>query len=241
MARLLVTAVLFLAAAGYPVAANAQLGEAIDVAGAAPVLLTSPTVQKDLGLSADQIAKGRQLAQDYQGETMRFALSAVGNPLDLVKLTPAERDAKLKDVKAKAQQFGKTLGEKYKPKAAALLTPEQTKRLQQIAWQIMGTAALSDPQLSDGLALTDNQKTELAEAVKSFNEKQAAAVTKAAGDPKAALAAVQGNVKERDGAMTKVLSPEQNTKYQSLLGKRIEVTAIIQEMTAGLAPARPGK
>ena len=41
------------------------------------------------------------------------------------------------------------------------LTPEQARRLKQIAWQEGGASAFSDPQLHDELALTDEQKAQI--------------------------------------------------------------------------------
>jgi hypothetical protein len=200
------------------------------------VLLSSPTVQKELQMSPDQVTKGKQLARDYQEEATRMALNLIGNPLDLIKLSPAERDAKLEDAKLQAEKVGKKLGEKYKPKAEALLNAEQTTRLQQIGWQMVGGIALTDPILAEGVELTDDQKTKLDDAFKTFTEKQAAAITASlAGDAKGAMAKMQESAKECHDAIATILTPEQTAKYKSLLGKPADIAAITQDMSQNAA------
>jgi hypothetical protein len=231
----------------WPGNAAAQLGKGgsgLDLASSAPVLLNAPTVQKDLELTPEQMAKGKELAAEFQAEMLRSVLSLVGNPFELAGLPPVEREAKLRDVKAKGELLGRSLSEKYKPKAAAILSPEQAKRLQQIGWQAAGASALTDPQIAGELALSEEQKSKLGAILKEFAQKQSAAAAGAAlgaADPKVVFAKIWEGMQERDAAVAKLLTAEQAEKYQVLRGKPIDVKAVAEEMMQLAAPIQGPK
>lgn len=230
--------------AGWPGAAAAQLGKGgagLDLASSAPVLLNAPTVQKDLELTPEQMAKGKELAAEFQAEMLRSVLSLVGNPFELASLPPAEREAKLREVKAKGELLGRTLSEKYKPKAAAILSPEQAQRLQQISWQAAGASTLGDPQIAKELGLSEEQKTKLSAVLKEFSQKQSAAAAGGAlgaTDAKAVFGKIWEGMQARDAAAARLLTAEQAEKYQALRGKRIDVKAVAEEMVQLAAPVQ---
>ena len=233
--------------ASWPGSAVAQLGKGgagLDLASSAPVLLNAPTVQKDLELTPEQMAKGKELAAEFQAEMLRAVLGLVGNPFELAALPPAQREAKLREVKAKGELLGRTLSEKYKPKAEALLSPEQAARLQQIGRQAAGASILGDPQLAKELALSEEQKSKLSGVLKDFAQKQSAAAAGAAlgaTDSKEVFAKIWEAMQERDAAAAKLLTAEQAEKYAALRGKPIDVKAVAEEMMQLAAPIQGPK
>jgi serine/threonine protein kinase len=98
-------------------------------------LLAQKSVQEDLRLSDDQ---ARQVAhlRDKRQEAFR----------DFQPLTPEEWRAKFDELAAQEMAL------------ADLLQPEQATRLRQIALQLRGTEAFSDPEVAKALQLTHEQK-----------------------------------------------------------------------------------
>src|SRR5262245_51887177 len=111
------------------------------------LLLRQESVRKELKLSADQVKKLEELA-DKMGEKMQDAFS----------LEEPERGKKLR-----------ALNEETDKALAAILTPEQAKRLKQIVYQQQGDAALTTPEVAGALGLTEAQRKQIAR----FNEETA--------------------------------------------------------------------
>jgi hypothetical protein len=98
-------------------------------------LLAQKSVQEDLRLSGDQAQQVARLREERH-EAFR----------DFRPLTPEEWRAKYDELTAQETAL------------AGLLQPEQARRLQQIALQLRGTEAFSDPEVANALQLTHEQK-----------------------------------------------------------------------------------
>ncbi len=117
--------------------------------------LNRKDVQADLKLTADQI-KQIEAINTAGREEMQAAFQGGGGGGD--------REAMM----AQFQAFQK----KQQEKIDKVLTPEQSKRLKQIGWQLAGNrAVMNDVDLQKALALSDAQKA----SIKSLQEKQQAA------------------------------------------------------------------
>src|SRR5262249_55827330 len=99
----------------------------------AAMLLGQEPVQKELKLSAAQVKKVEDLS-----EKMREKMQ------DAFALEEPERGKKLQELN---QENDKAL--------AAILTPQQAKRLKQIVYQQQGTAALATAEVARALGLSD--------------------------------------------------------------------------------------
>jgi len=137
--------------------------EDFDRIDATASLLTEPTVQKALDLSADQISKADSISVDsntssFGGEngpngrggpglSNGPALSLSNGPPDFQNMTEEEKQ---KRFAASASQMEATL--------KAMLTPQQLSRLWQISRQVRAPASFSDSDVVDALALSREEK-----------------------------------------------------------------------------------
>ena len=101
-------------------------------AGDGSGLLLNPAIQEDLKLSADQVTKIRDLAQELQREAD--------------KLDKQEARKKIFAINAKGAKS-----------ASDILKPEQRARIRQIQIQIVGPAWFLDTELAKKIKLTDKQ------------------------------------------------------------------------------------
>lgn len=108
---------------------------------AAAMLLQQQSVQQELKLSRDQLKKVEELSGKMR-EKMQ----------DIFALEEPERGKKLQ---ALNQENDKTL--------AAILTPEQAKRLKQIVYQQQGTSALATKDVARAIGLSDEQQKQIAD------------------------------------------------------------------------------
>jgi hypothetical protein len=101
------------------------------------ILVHNPAVQKDLKLSEAQVKKTR----DLRGKQP---------PRNFQQLSPEDKQVKLLEMTRTA-----------KTNLASVLDSGQVKRLTQIALQLRGTQALSDPEVAKKLELSSKQKKEI--------------------------------------------------------------------------------
>src|SRR5581483_10487745 len=121
-------------------------------------LIYSRDIDKDLGLD-DDLARNLWLLRDEYKASVEKAYQDAGlNPRDFpTKMTPAEQNIYVR-IKPR-------LINDYRLKAAALLSPEQTKRVGEIAFQLrlhdFGIRAFLEPAVASELQLTINQRVDL--------------------------------------------------------------------------------
>lgn len=108
-----------------------------------------------------------------------------------------------------------------KAKLAEILLPNQLKRLNEIFVQVNGLNALQDDDIAKELAITEVQKTKLAEVRQANGEAMRSQGREAfAGLDDAARAAKFAEMrKEADAKLLAVLTPDQQKKYEEMKGK----------------------
>jgi len=161
------------------------------------MLLRQESVQKELKLTDDQIKKVQEM-----GEKNREKFQEIFNGDE------ADRPQKMQ-----------ALMEENRKAVAALLTPEQSKRLKEISLQQRGATAFADPEVAKALDLSEDQQTK----VKSINEETATAMRDlfTPGQPpdddaRKKIADLRKNSGDK---LLALLSPEQKTKWTTLQGE----------------------
>ena len=123
-------------------------------------LLVLETVQKDLGLTADQIAKIRDFVKisERRLRELRAKSREIFPPSQ--HFSPEESEAReqgfrtlLEDCKIKDKEL--------RMKALAMLTPRQIERLKQIQLQVAIPAALGRPEIIKALDLSEEQRRKI--------------------------------------------------------------------------------
>jgi len=181
-----------------------------------PMLLNSPTVQKDLDLLDEQKAKIKE-ANDKSRAAMREIGSSMG---DMSDLTDKERQAKWQEMGKKMQAQTK---ETNKLIEAALL-PDQLKRLKGLALQAAGVMALSDKDVQKQLKLSDDQVAK----IKSTDEdsmKKMGELFRSGGDRDAMRKKMDEMRKETEKKKMDVLTADQKTALEKMKGKKLEIPA----------------
>ena len=111
-------------------------------ATAQPMLLQVEAVQKELGLSAEQVKDARKLGEEYQAE-VRHGLAKLGfDPMSLQDLPAEERFAKFREMAQAGSRVSQDVERGFRTKLDLLLEPAQNKRLGEIQVQAMGVGAL---------------------------------------------------------------------------------------------------
>ena len=178
-------------------------------------LLRSPQVQQELRLTDDQKAKMQEAGQQMMGD---FA--------DLQNADPAERAKKMEEVQ-------KSISDKLN----AILTPEQTKRLKEISLQVQGAAALLDPEVSQQLGITEDQKQQLQDLQEKmkgqFGELRNAA-------PEQRQAKFQQLRRDAEADAMNILTPPQRDKFEQMKGAKVDID-LSSLMGGGRGPGGPGR
>lgn len=175
------------------------------------MLAGNDSVQKDLGLTSDEVAKVKTVTDDY-GAAVREGMSGIQfGP----NMSQEDRD--------KIASVTKENSEKFTPKLKAALTADQFTRLQQINWQNMRSAALLDPEVVKALTVTTDQQ----DKVKAINEEYGAKFQGlfTPGSPPD-FAKMEEISKERDAKATEVLTKVQQDKFASLKGKEFDLAQL---------------
>jgi hypothetical protein len=162
-------------------------------------LLWERAVQEELHLHPDQAKKARELAG---GTFRRFAPSFQ----TFRQLRPKERQQRFE---AMTQAIDEAL--------AAVLTPDQAKRLKQIALQQRGAMAWNDPEVAEELGLTPAQKSRI-KAIQAEARKKVAKAPPLGSPPKA-WAQWKQAVGATNQRLLGVLTAEQKTRWDELIGE----------------------
>jgi len=178
--------------------------------GGGAFFLMAENVQKDLKLSSEQAGKVqdtlREVREKHQDE---FA--------DLRDASPEERQGKM-------ATLNKTINDEVKK--ALALSPEQSKRFDQISLQTRGIQAFADPSVAAKLKLTDDQKSKIREVAEA-SRGSFAGFNKDASEEERAEARKKRAATQKEN-MTKVqalLSDDQKAAWKDLTGEWIEIQA----------------
>lgn len=190
-------------------------------------LAANEAVQKDLALSEDETAKVKELTDAFR-DARRSAMQDLGFGPPGEGEQPS-REEIAKRTAAMQEAMAKVVDE-YKPKLAEIVSADQMARLEGISLQARGTQALTDKSVAEKLAITDEQKTKIADAEKSYTEKRGelfgAGFGGGGGGGGDFREKMQALTKERDDAVMAVLTQEQKDKLTELKGKEFDVSQL---------------
>jgi hypothetical protein len=194
------------------------------VVGGVVGIAGNAAVQKELGLSADATDKMKAVSEEFNAAIREATTSWAAGLGDLRDMTQEERTAAM----AKRAEMLKATADKFVPKLKELLTADQFKRLQQIHWQSMGIAAISDADMAEGIPLSKDQQDMIKSINTEYAAKQTALFTSSdGGRPEApTFAKMQEQNRERDARIIEVLTKDQQDKFASLKGKEFDLTQL---------------
>lgn len=178
--------------------------------------LNSSDVREDLGLSAEQITKLRELSGQYSEKTRPTTA-------DLRQLSPDERGQRLNERQEKVEAVGR----EYMPQLQELLTAEQMQRLKQIDYQFFAGGAVFQDEVAKTLRLTPEQQTKVDELYKSLSVSLAER-------------SAEERRKLRDKSISEILTAEQNKQFAQLQGKPFDVAKLQSTPPAGPFQERAG-
>jgi hypothetical protein len=183
----------------------------------ASALLGQKSVQEEIKLTEDQVAKVEKIGKDLRekyGEQLKDA-------------------GKDKDKRA---EITKKMGEERTKMLADVLKPDQAKRVKQIEIQVNGLTAFNAEDVQKALKLTEKQISDL-KAMEDDLNKDRAEIFKDAGKDKFAEAMVKVRTLNKEAATKFVskLTDDQKKLYKDLAGE--EFKGKIEAPTFG----RPGK
>ena len=202
-------------------------------------LLSLEAVQTDLGLTADQAQKLRDFIKtgDALGRARFAEMKDRTAKLQSQRVSPGESEARQRELRA---WFAKLKGEEkeFRTKVLAILTPSQSERLKQIQLQDAVPAALGRPEIVKALDLSKEQRERIRVICDRVEEKQRAAWPDLRDlNRKERRQKMIEYMEESHKAYAEakkpildVLTREQRAKFESLLGKKIEVTWPFDQM-----------
>ena len=164
-------------------------------------LVTQKSVQEEIKLSDDQVAKVTKLQEDQRG--------SFGGLRDLPQ---EERGKKMRE-----------MGEASEKAVAEILNPEQLTRVKQISMQQRGLQAVNDPKVAEALALSEDQKKKIMDIQEDARKEMQGLFTAGAGGDNAAreqnrekFAAIRKSSEEK---VKNVLTADQQTKLKEMQGE----------------------
>ena len=183
--------------------------------GGSLTLATQKSVQDELKVTPEQVTKLTALVAEQ-----RKGFEGLRN------LSQDERTKKFTEARQAAEKA-----------LAEVLNADQLKRVKQISWQQMGTAALSDDEVAATLSLNDEQKGKL-KTIRDDSRKEMQGLFQGGGqggDREQRRAKFAELRKSTDEKATAVLTPEQQAKWKELQG-----AAFTGEITFGRGGGRRG-
>jgi hypothetical protein len=177
-------------------------------------LLSNPSVQKELGLSEDQVKKVQTVTKEITDKHAdeRAEIRQLGRGSD--------------EAREKSQALNKKIADEMKEGLKGVLTTKQEKRLNQIALQARGIQAFNDPEVQKKLDLKDDQKEKLKTiAEDSQNEIREAfqGARAGGGDFQEAMKKITALRKEALDKATSVLDDTQKKTWQDMTGKPFQI------------------
>jgi len=176
--------------------------------GGPGMLLQNAGVQKELGLTEDQVTK------------VKDALAKVNDKHkdDLAKL----RDLSREERTTKGAEIRKAISADTDKALADVLKPDQAKRLKQIQLQMRGAQAFADPEVAEALKLTESQKKDI-KTIQEDATKQMRAMFEGGRPGADAREKMTKLRKETNDKIMDVLKADQKKKYEQLTGKPFQV------------------
>jgi hypothetical protein len=179
-----------------------------------PALLMNKAVQQELGVDDDQAAKLNSLAQ-----TLKVRLSQAYDQI---------RDLPENERGNKSEEAYRTLNAYLHQALAAILTPEQVRRFDQIHLQILGTLALLLPRVREELGLTDEQQLQMLEIHDATTVSIRRLLAASGGTPREELYRKANAIwKQSADQSVNLLTKEQYRKWAGMIGKSLDERGMI--------------
>ena len=217
--------------------ANGQQGGGMGMRGsstAQPALLQVGAVQKELGLSGDQIKDAKKLGDEYQGEIQKRLAKMGFDPMALQDLPPEERFAKFREMAQAGTRVAQETERGFRTKLDLLLEPNQNKRLGEIQIQALGVGALRVQDVSMKLGLSRAQRDELEKMEADSRQAMTARFQQGGGGgapgggaPGGDFAKTMREAREaQEAKMMAVLNDKQKQDFTTMKGKPFDLTAL---------------
>jgi hypothetical protein len=199
------------------------------LASCRPMLLQAISVQKELGLSIDQIDQSVKLAADFQKEVERRQAASGPKPELPQGLSPGERYERLREATGRASKIAGDVEREFITKMDLILEPDQARRLEQIQIQSVGTAALQLDFVATKLDLKTAQKEAFRTLETQYGKAMAEAIESTKSSDGTQYAVVARQARERlEKSMISVLTPEQKEKFDEIRGKPFDLSTLRQ-------------
>ncbi len=184
-------------------------------------------VAKELDLNEEAIAKIEKINDEYFREVT--ATMPLRGTLTRMIQRPDGSMTVMQEATAEQLPVFKATAAKFRPRLKATLTEDQYRRLLEITWQAMGTAAFADEEMVDALKLTKDQQQRvdgyLAEFRKTLFE-QMVLTRQSNPDPRELVSQTQQLEAEKQTKVTESLSKEQFQRLTELTGKPFDLTLL---------------
>jgi hypothetical protein len=191
-------------------------------------LLVAEAVQRDLGLTPDQVTKITDLFKLSQARWREFnaKLKEIFPPGQFSKEEAAARERKLKRLSDDYESEGREI----RTKLLGMLSADQSQRLKQIELQTAVAAALGRPEITEALQISAEQLRRIELLNDRFIEGRSPPDLRHLNSKERRQRTID-YMKESDRAsaaenklVLEVLTSEQRAKFEKLQGKKIEVT-----------------
>lgn len=181
-------------------------------------------VQKDLGLSADVVAKLRELREDYNAARIKEFQTA---NIDLQNFRELSEDQRGK-ASLKMAEITTALDDEFAPQVKAVITAAQLQRMEQIRVQAnlrnLGPSALLAANLASELQLTAEQKTQLNELNAAYLQQRSELFR--GGNPGGSTEALGKLRTETNAKVASLLTAEQQETLAKLKGPEFDVSQL---------------
>ena len=124
-------------------------------------------IRKEIGITEDQKAKLKDISDAYQANVQRFQADMRQNMAELQGLGPDEQKKRIGELRQQATH----LGQAARKKADTVLTPEQAKALDKIAFRLWVAGALANPSAQEQLGLSEPQRQQMLNVYEKATEK----------------------------------------------------------------------
>jgi Spy/CpxP family protein refolding chaperone len=183
-------------------------------------LLRNETVQKDLELVDDQKTKLAGVNEQLQAKIRESFQGAGGFGR---RGDQQQSEEEREKARAEREKRNQELTKEIKAKIGEVLLPHQMERLDEIALQVRGTAALEDPEIAKELGITDEQKAQFAKVREEGGQKMRELFQ--GGNREGIQEKMAEMRREQNEKTLAVLTADQKAKYEKMQGEKINIDA----------------
>jgi hypothetical protein len=196
--------------------------------GVAPLFVVGhDAVQRELGLTQEQVAKVKDLVAEVHEEwTQQIQAAGVGFR-GQQKLSREERQKRITEMRSKQAEIASNVNAKFHSKLAEILDKPQQSRLSEIAIQVAASRAFQDAEVVQKLGLTKAEQDQLAAVHIAYSGKMAELRSQRGHGDRAASFAKMNELRQEELAKsTEVLTKSQQETFATLKGKPFDVAQI---------------